>query len=75
MLARLTSLYYLPMRAEELGDPLGAAVRGTEESLLAWLALGRRLGLGLCLCLGLDLGLGLGPGLGLDSRLFSPSSE
>ena len=27
-----------PVRAEELGDPLGAAVSGTEEALLACLA-------------------------------------
>ena len=28
----------VPVRAEELGDPLGAAVGGAEEALLAWLA-------------------------------------
>ena len=27
-----------PVRAEEVGDPLGAAVGGTEEALLAWWA-------------------------------------
>ena len=27
-----------PVRAEEVGDPLGAAVGGAEEALLAWWA-------------------------------------